>query len=183
MPLLIGFLLWPIVEIWLLIEIGGEIGAWATIGWILATAVAGGLLLRHQGAQAMTRIRQTLADAEAGDEASGAALAGDLLGAIALFFAAICLILPGFLTDTLGILLLLPILRRILGRGLWGWLRRSERVRVYAAGGGHPFRRGPRPDPTIIEGEYRDLSEPPSSDHGSARGPKPGQDRLPTRAP
>lgn len=175
MPLLIGFLLWPVVEIWLLIEIGGEIGAWATIGWILATAVAGGLLLRHHGAQAMTRIRQTLAGLETGGEASGAALAGDVLEAIAVFFAAICLILPGFLTDALGILLLLPVLRRTLGRGLWGWLRRSERVRVYAAGSGHPFRRGRRADPTIIEGEYRDVSEPSPGE--------PPRDRLPPRAP
>ena len=60
MPLLIAFLLLPIVEIWLLIEIGGEIGAGATIAWIILSAVIGGFLLRNQGAQATARLRAAL---------------------------------------------------------------------------------------------------------------------------
>ncbi|HEU0070674.1 MAG TPA: FxsA family protein [Alphaproteobacteria bacterium] len=165
MPFIIGFLLWPIAEIWLLIEIGGEIGAWATIGWILLTAVAGTYLIRSQGALAMSRIRQALADVDArGGEASGT-LAGELLDGLAVFFAGICLILPGFLTDAIGILLVLPVLRRTLGRGLWGWLQGSQRVRVYAASGRGPFGRGPFErgaggGPTVIEGDYRDVTDP-----------------------
>ncbi len=175
MPFLIGFLLWPLAEIWLLIEIGGEIGAWGTIGWILATAFAGGLLLRSQGAQAMTRIRAALAGLEADKQTGGGTLAGELLDGLAVFFAGICLILPGFLTDAIGILLVVPMLRRTIGRGLWGWLQSSQRVRVYAAGGAHPFKRGPfrQPDPTIIEGDYREVTEP--------KPPAP-QDRLPPAA-
>jgi UPF0716 protein FxsA len=176
MPLLIGFLLWPIAEIWLLIEIGGEIGAWATIGWILATAVAAGVLLRRQGSQAMGRIRQALAGIEGNSQTGGAALAGELLNGLGVFFAGLCLILPGFLTDAIGIFLVVPLLRRVIGRGLWNGLQNSQRVRVYAAGGSHPFKRGPfrQPDPTIIEGDYSDVTEPR---------PAPLQDRLPPRAP
>lgn len=160
MPIFIAFLLWPIVEIWLLIEIGGEIGAWATIGWILLTAVAGTYLIRSQGALAMSRIRQALADVDArGGEASGA-LAGELLDGLAVFFAGICLILPGFLTDAIGILLVLPVLRRTLGRGLWSWLQGSQRVRVYAASGRGPFGRSSGAGPTVIEGDYRDVTDP-----------------------
>lgn len=171
MPIFIAFLLWPIAEIWLLIEIGGEIGAWATIGWILLTAIAGTYLIRSQGALAMSRIRQALADVDArGGEASGA-LAGELLDGLAVFFAGICLILPGFLTDAIGILLVLPVLRRTLGRGLWGWLQGSQRVRVYAASGRGPFRGGPSSGPTVIEGDYRDVTDP---------GP---QNRLPPNGP
>jgi len=175
MPLLIGLLLWPIAEIWLLIEIGGEIGAWATIGWILVTATAGGLLLRSEGTQAMSRIREALARLETNGQAGSGALAGEMLNGLAVFFAGLCLILPGFLTDAIGILLVVPVLRRAIGRGLWSWLQGSERLRVYA-GGGHPFKRGPlrQSDPTIIEGDYSDVTEPK---------PAPPQDRLPPRAP
>ena len=175
MPFVIGFLLWPIVEIWLLIEIGGEISAWGTIGWIIATAFAGGLLLRSQGAQAVGRIREALAGLETDRPAGGGTLAGELLDGLAVFFAGICLILPGFLTDAIGILLVLPVLRRAIGRGLWGWLQGSQRVRVYAAGGAHPFKRRPfrQPDPTIIEGDYREVADPK---------PSPPQDRLPPAA-
>jgi UPF0716 protein FxsA len=160
MPVLIGFILLPIVEIWLLIVIGGEIGPWATILWILGTAVAGGALLRSQGAQAMARMREALEAAPDGQPDSGA-LAGELLDALAIVVAGICLILPGFVTDAVGILLFLPPVRRLIGRGLWLRLRGSERVRVYAS-------RGRSGRATIIEGEYRDVSDRPAPERQPA---------------
>lgn len=161
MPFLIGFLILPIVEIWLLIVIGGKIGAWTTVLWILVTAVAGGALLRSQGAQAMARMRDALGAAPDG-QPDGDALAGELLDALAIVVAGVCLMLPGFLTDAVGILLFLPPLRRGIGRSLWRWLRGSERVRVYAA-------RGRAPRTTVIEGEYREVSD--GMDGGAPKSP------------
>lgn len=156
MPLLLAFLLLPIVEIWLLIEIGSEIGAGATIAWIIGSAVIGGLLLRSQGAQATARIRAALAQTDGDGRPDSAALAGELLDGLTVVVAGFCLILPGFLTDAVGILLFIPGLRRVIGRGLWSWMRGSQRVRVYAAGNRGPFRQS---SPTIIEGDYREVTE------------------------
>jgi UPF0716 protein FxsA len=156
MPLLIAVLLLPIVEIWLLIEIGGEIGAGATILWIVVSAVIGGVLLRSQGAQATARVRAALAQTDPDGRLDSAALAGELLDGLTVVVAGLCLILPGFLTDAVGILLFIPGLRRVIGRVLWRGLRGSPRMRVYAAGGRGPFRRDGL---TVIEGEYRDVTE------------------------
>jgi UPF0716 protein FxsA len=156
MPVLIAFLLLPIVEIWLLIEIGGEIGAGATIAWILLSAVGGGMLLRSQGDQATARIRAALAQTDPEGRPDSAALAGELLDGLTVVVAGVCLILPGFLTDAVGILLFIPGLRRVIGRALWRGLQASPRMRVYAASGRGPFR---AQTTTVIEGEYRDVTE------------------------
>jgi len=165
MPLLIAFLLLPIVEIWLLIEIGGEIGVGATIAWIILSAVIGGFLLRNQGAQATARLRAALAQPGPEGRPDSAALAGGLLDGLTVVVAGICLILPGFLTDAVGILLFIPGLRRVIGRALWNGLRGSSRMRVYAASGQGPFRAQAA---TVIEGEYRDVTEPRGGGSDSA---------------
>ncbi len=156
MPVLIAFLLLPIVEIWLLIEIGGEIGAGATVAWIVLSAVIGGVLLRNQGAQATARVRAALAQTDPEGRPDSAALAGELLDGLTVVVAGVCLILPGFLTDAVGILLFIPGLRRVIGRGLWTWLRGSTRMRVYAAGSHGPSR---SQTTTVIEGEFRDVTK------------------------
>ncbi len=110
----------PLIELFLLIKAGSVIGALPVIGLCIATAVLGGVLLRIQGADALMRLR---ADMDAGRPPVEPAVHGALLVA-----AAPLLLTPGFVTDALGFLLLVPQVRVAIGRSALNWIRsRMER--------------------------------------------------------
>ena len=96
----------PLIEIYLMIKVGGTIGAFNTIFLIFFTAVTGIFFARLEGFRAVTSGLQQLVKNELPiyEIVSGAALA----------FAALLLILPGFLTDFIGFLLILPPTRKII---------------------------------------------------------------------
>lgn len=110
LPLLL--LAWPLAEIAVFVIVGGKIGVLSTIGLILATAVAGSLLLRFQGFGVLRRIQ---AEIDAGRD-PGRELANGAM----ILFAGILLLLPGFITDVIGILLFIPPVRNAVWRGLKG---------------------------------------------------------------
>lgn len=105
--LLIGI---PLIEIGLFIKVGGIIGGWTTLGLVILTAVVGLNLVRAQGLGVINRLNR--------DMALGAFPVGAAFEGIALFVAGALLIVPGFMTDILGFLLLIPPLRRIIGEKL-----------------------------------------------------------------
>lgn len=109
MPLLLLFLLVPLVEIYILIEVGREIGALTTIGLCVLTAVVGAALLRIQGLQTLTRAQENLS--------RGEIPAIEMFEGMALAFGGALLLTPGFATDTLGFLCLIPWSRRAMIRG------------------------------------------------------------------
>lgn len=88
------------------IEIGGHIGAWSTVGLIFGTAIAGGMILRFQGLK-------TLANARREIEAQRVPVK-ELAHGAALALSAMLLLTPGFVTDALGFVLLLPPARHAL---------------------------------------------------------------------
>lgn len=147
--LFLGFLLIPVLEIYLLIEVGSLIGALPTIFLVIFTAVLGVFLLRVQGFSTLQKVRLSLAR---GEMPATAMLEGMLL-----MLAGVLLVLPGFFTDTVGFLLLVPPLRRRLA----GWL--LARGLVQAAVGPTPqpgassssgaFPKVPH-DPHTLEGDY-----------------------------
>ena len=98
------FLLAPLAEVYLLIEIGGQIGALQTIALVVLTAVLGAMLVRAQGFSTYLRVQRQLA--------RGESPAQMMLEGLALFVAGALLLTPGFLTDALGFALLTPPLRR-----------------------------------------------------------------------
>src|SRR5699024_1923857 len=113
--LLLLFIALPLLETWLLIQIGSAIGALWTIVLIIATAMIGSQLVRRQGLGVMRRVRE--------HQMRGEAPAIPMLEGVALLIAGFCLIMPGFITDTFGFLLLIPQLRgwvvkRILARAI-----------------------------------------------------------------
>lgn len=138
--LLLLFIVLPLVETWLLIEVGQEIGALATIGAVIATAVIGSQLVRYQGLQVLRDIRT--------GQLRGEPPAMPMLEGAALLVAGAFLLTPGFLTDTLGFLMLVPPLRRQAARKL------LARMIVITPEG--VYRGDDRPrDPNVIEGDYR----------------------------
>ena len=118
---LIPFLLLtiPILEIVVFILIGGQIGLWPTLGFILLTAVLGSILLRWQGLNTMRSLQNDLAANRLPAKALGE-------GAM-LIVAGILLLTPGFVTDSLGFLLFIPQIRA----GIFSFL--SQRVHVMGA--------------------------------------------------
>ncbi|MCS3903981.1 UPF0716 protein FxsA [Methylohalomonas lacus] len=117
--LLLIFIVVPLVEIGLFIQIGGVIGALPTIGLIILTAVIGVTLIRLQGVTTLTRIRDKLNR----DEIP----ATDMVEGLMLLVAAVLLLTPGFFTDAAGFLLLVPALRRPLAVRLLYHLARRHR--------------------------------------------------------
>ncbi|MDH5649352.1 MAG: FxsA family protein [Gammaproteobacteria bacterium] len=105
LPLLFAlFLAIPLIEIVVLIKVGGIIGAGWTIILVVATALMGAVLVRTQGLATFSRIQNLLG--------RGEIPAIEMCEAMALFLAGALLLTPGFVTDSLGFLLLVPGLRR-----------------------------------------------------------------------
>ncbi len=100
---IILFIFIPLIEIYLLIAIGSEIGALLTIALCLFTAGLGVTLLRIQGFITLTKIRQSLDQGELP--------AATMLEGLMLLIAGALLLTPGFFTDTIGFLCLVPSIR------------------------------------------------------------------------
>ncbi|PQO24442.1 exlusion protein FxsA [Rhodobacteraceae bacterium WD3A24] len=130
----------PLVEIALFVTVGGWLTLWPTLALVILGGVAGLAIIRLQGQRTPAALREAL------DRAQDPAR--PLVDSALVMIGALLLILPGFFTDTLGLLLLLPPVRA----GLRTLAARHGSVHV--AGGHH--RRGPgRPgNDDIIEGEY-----------------------------
>lgn len=136
--LLLLFLLIPVGEIYLLIQVGSEIGALPTVGLVIGTAVLGAWLLRHQGLSTLMRARESL------DRGDLPAL--ELLEGVILLVGGALLLTPGFVTDAIGFACLVPMLRQALVRQVVSrgqWVRREP-----------PDDQGP-PGGRVIDGEYR----------------------------
>ena len=105
-PILLTIILIPVIEIYLLIKIGSQIGAITTIILIFATAVIGIYYAKYEGLNTLKSGFSQLSKNQtpAYEVISGAAIA----------FAALLLIIPGFVTDTLGFLLIFPISRKFI---------------------------------------------------------------------
>tara|TARA_Y100000996_G_scaffold365431_2_gene310193 strand:- start:1293 stop:1721 length:429 start_codon:yes stop_codon:yes gene_type:complete len=133
-PVLLSIILIPILEIYLFIKIGAQIGAFNTILLIFITAIIGVYYARFEGINTLrsgfTQIIKNKVPAY--EIISGAAIA----------FAAILLILPGFATDILGFLLILPITRKLFFSKLSSRYKKKE------------YKKN-----DFIEGEFEDIEE------------------------
>ena len=130
LPLLLLAL--PLAEIAVFVLVGSEIGALATIALVIATGILGAVLLRVQGFGALTRIRSTME--------TGGSPGRDLVHGVMIMAAGLLLLIPGFITDTIGILLFLPPVRE------FAWRHLKSRIVVVNTAGGW---RGPRRGRTI----------------------------------
>jgi len=117
----LGFLLLPLVEIGLFIWVGGAVGVLPTLGLVVASTVAGALLLRFTGVALLFDLRRSMTEGRLPARALADAM---LRGA-----AGMLLLLPGFVTDALGLALLLPPVRSL----LYALLGRHARVVVATA--------------------------------------------------
>lgn len=116
MWIVLGILALPLVEIGLFVTLGAKLGLWLTLAWVVLTGVAGVLILKSLALSGQRGLREGLQE---GLQDPLSPLAHKALMGV----AAVLLILPGFFTDALGLLLLLPPMRALLIKGMAGRMR------------------------------------------------------------
>ncbi|MCD6676663.1 FxsA family protein [Vibrio cholerae] len=145
--LLFLFIAVPVIEIALFIQVGGVLGVWPTIALVLLTAIVGASLVRSQGLQTLLTVQQRLAQ--------GQLPAQQILEGVMLAVAGVLLLIPGFFTDILGMLVLLPAPRAYFAKQL---MSRVVVGNIHASGAGfeqpNPFHNRANPNGTTYEGEF-----------------------------
>lgn len=157
MYLFLAFLLVPVIEIALFIQVGGMIGMWPTLAIVVLTAMLGTWLVRTQGRMAMGQLQRTFSDLDDPTE--------PLAHGAMILIAGALLLTPGFFTDAVGFALLMPPVRVAVFRYL------SKRITVaqFSMGGSQTSYHtsgGPRPrsDGDVIDGDYQDVTPQRRSD-------------------
>lgn len=150
--LVILFIVVPIVELYVIIQVGGLIGIWPTLALLLADALLGSFLLRHQGRGAWRRFNQAIAERRF----PGREVADGLMIAV----GATLLLTPGFITDIFGFLLLIPPTRAIARRLLRSYAaHRFVVVGVGGARGAPPPRAADASRPYDFDGTAEEIDE------------------------
>jgi UPF0716 protein FxsA len=157
MPLLLIalFIIVPIAELAIIIQVGSAIGVWWTIALLIADSILGSILMRSQGRAAWRRFNTTLS--------SGRAPAREVADGVLIILGGALLLTPGFISDIFGVLFLLPptraVIRRVFLRSAIRRMTASMRVAAFPAanGSGSPFTRGADFD---YEGTAVDVDRP-----------------------
>ena len=132
-PVILSIILIPILEIYLFIKIGAQIGAFNTILLIFITAFIGIYYAKYEG---LNTIRSGFLQI-----VKNQTPAYEIISGAAIAFAAILLILPGFATDFLGFLLIFPLTRKLIFGNISNKFKRNE------------------PKNNFIDGEYEDIED------------------------
>jgi UPF0716 protein FxsA len=157
-PLVLLFILVPIAELAVIVQVGQAIGVWWTIAILIGDSLLGSLLMRSQGRAAWRRFNAAVR--------SGRPPAREVLDGALVIFGGALLLTPGFISDVLGVLLLLPPSRAVVRRML---VRRLGRRVLASMAGGSPRRREPPAGPQDIRGTAVDV------DPGALDRPPPGR--------
>ena len=131
---LIAIILLPIIEIYLFIKIGSQIGAFNTISLIFITAIIGVFYARYEGLNTLRSGFSQIIKKETP--------AFEIISGAAIAFAALLLIIPGFLTDILGFILIFPVTRKFLFKKFSQKFKNETKIKK-------PY----------IEGEFEDIEE------------------------
>lgn len=154
MLFLLIFIAVPIIEIAAFIKVGEFIGLWPTIACVILTAIIGTFLLRQQGLSVLRKAQGSLHNNQLPVDS--------VVHGAFLLVAGALLLTPGFFTDAVGFILLIPPARTIIGRFIWNRLK--DKVEVHTTGVG-PGQARPQPQDRdagpIIEGEAREVDNHP----------------------
>ena len=145
--LFVAFVVVPLAEIFVLIQVGQVIGPWWTILLLVADSLLGSWLIKREGGRAWAALRTALD--------TGRMPARELADGALILVGGTLMLSPGFVTDAVGIVLILPITRPLARAALTRLIAR----RLAGAGGGLPGnarRPGPRPEGPVVRGEVVD---------------------------
>ncbi|WP_036564651.1 FxsA family protein [Nocardioides halotolerans] len=142
--LVVLFVVMPLVEIYVIIQVGQAIGPWWTILLLVIDSILGTWLIRHEGARAWRALREALD--------SGRMPARELADGALILIGGTLMLAPGFVTDAFGVLMILPFTRPVFRRLLTGLVT----SRLVVMGPGAARRPGAGPDGPVIRGEVVD---------------------------
>lgn len=120
------FLAVPFVELFLILQVGRAIGALNTIALLVLVSIVGAWLVKREGLSVLRRAQQRVH--------RGAVPGRELVDGALILFAGALLLTPGFLTDMVGVLFLLPPVRAALRSAVTRWLRRRAELRTFGIG-------------------------------------------------
>ena len=115
--LFIAFITVPLLELWLLLQVGTVVGAGPTFGLVILTGTVGAWLARREGYRTMLGIQREMA--------KGALPAAELVDGMIIFMGGALLLTPGILTDILGFSMIAPLTRQVMRRSLVDWMKRK----------------------------------------------------------
>ncbi|MGH3377566.1 MAG: FxsA family protein [Actinoallomurus sp.] len=118
--LLVAFLLVPIVEIYVILQVGHLIGGWPTVALLVAESLLGGWIIRREGRRAWRALTTTFREGGLPDR--------ELADAALVLVGGVLLLTPGFVTDVFGFLFVLPFTRPIVRRALSAYVGRRMRA-------------------------------------------------------
>jgi UPF0716 protein FxsA len=149
--LLVAFIVVPIVELYVIIQVGGAIGLGPTVFLLLLDSLLGAFLLRHQGRAAWVSFNRAVAESRVP--------AKEVLDGVLVIFGAALLLTPGFITDIFGLVLLIPPTRAIV-RTFLKWIGISRlsmgpKVALWGASRVNNRRGRPAPQPGEANGRRR----------------------------
>jgi UPF0716 protein FxsA len=142
--LVVLFVVMPLVEIYVIIQVGQAIGPWWTILLLVIDSILGTWLIGHEGARAWRALREALD--------SGRMPARELADGALILIGGTLMLAPGFVTDAFGVLMILPFTRPVFRRLLTGLVT----SRLVVMGPGAARRPGAGPDGPVIRGEVVD---------------------------
>src|SRR6478735_3963167 len=123
------FIVLPLVEIMILVKIGMVTSFWVPIAIVIVTGVVGTTLARREGWKVLERMRE--------DVRTGQMPADSLIDGFLVLLAGVLFVLPGVLTDIVGIVLLFPPSRSLVKRGVAAWFKRNVELHVGRIGGSY----------------------------------------------
>jgi UPF0716 protein FxsA len=136
-----------LLEIYVLIKVGGFLGAWPTVALVVLTALVGSALVRSQGLQVLRQFQQRIAQGESPGQ--------ELIEGFMLLVTGVLLVTPGFVTDFLGLLILQPSIRSRVAK----YILANVKLNSAMSGGFSQSSSGStfgdkKTDKNIIEGEF-----------------------------
>lgn len=158
LALFCAFVVMPLIEIYAVIQVGQVIGAWWTITILVADSLLGAWLIKHEGSRAWRALQAKLAE--------GGVPGKELADGALVLIGGTLLLTPGFVTDAIGFLLVLPVTRPVFRRLLTAYA--ASRVTLVATQGGYgaagfggnggPTRQRPgsTPGESVVRGEVVD---------------------------
>ncbi|MEG3765584.1 FxsA family protein [Alteromonas sp. 14N.309.X.WAT.G.H12] len=150
------FAILPIIEIALLVKVGGIIGGWNTIGIVILTAFIGAYFVRREGIQTLQTAQMKMQRGEMPGK--------EMVDGLMLAVAGVLMVTPGLITDTLGILLVLPGTRHVIAQ----FVSKNMQLRVVTAtssqqgspfSGADPFAQKRDENGDVYEGQYTEKSQ------------------------
>ncbi|MGV3548202.1 FxsA family protein [Rhizobium sp.] len=153
-PVLLLFV--PAIEIVVFIKVGQAIGAWKVLALVFLSAILGAFLLRYQSIGVIRRLDRDLRQGRTPD--------ASLFDGFLIVVGGVLLIIPGFVSDAVGLLLMIPLVRRIIRN----FIKARVTVKGFSGNRGG-FRRGSRPQDDVVDLSPEDFERKVPTDRPSDR--------------